>query len=111
MNGFERFRSAITDESDTIRVAAFGELDLGSVEDLQKILGRCLQVPGVRRVMVDMSQVTFCDCSGLRTLMEARETALRRRISFELTDVKASIVMRLLPITGTDALFGLNPSA
>ena len=108
MNGFERFRSAITDEGHTITVAAFGELDLDSVKDLQKIVDRCLLVAGVRHLVVDMSQVTFCDCSGLGALMQARETALRQRISFRLTEVKAPIVRRLLTLTGTDAVFGLN---
>ncbi|MEW2426044.1 STAS domain-containing protein [Streptomyces nigra] len=111
MNSFERFQSAVTDEDDTITVAAFGELDLDSVDDLREIVGRCLEVPGVRRLVVNMSQVTFCDCAALGALMEARETTLRRRMSFELTDVKEPIVMRLLTLTGIDAVFGLNPPA
>ncbi|MFF8925875.1 STAS domain-containing protein [Streptomyces longwoodensis] len=108
MNGFERFRSAIADEDHTITVVAFSELDLDSVEDLRKIVDRCLLVEGVRLLVVDMSQVNFCDCSGVGALMEARERTLQRRISFELTEVKEPIVMRLFTLTGTDALFGLD---
>ncbi|MFG3208037.1 STAS domain-containing protein [Streptomyces sp. NPDC048192] len=111
MNDFQRFRSAITDEGDTITVAAFGEMDLGSVEDLHKTVVRCLQAAQVQHLVVDMSQVAFCDCSGLGALIEARESALRRGVSFHLTEVKTPVVMRLLTLTGTTTLFGLNRPA
>lgn len=111
MNDFERFRSTITDEGDTVTVSAFGEMGHDTVGDLQKIVGRCLQVTGIRRLVVDMSQVTFCDCSGLGALMEARKTSLRQGISFELTEVREPIVMRLFTLTGTNVLFGLDPPA
>ncbi|MEV7691401.1 STAS domain-containing protein [Streptomyces bungoensis] len=106
MNDFERFRSAKHDYAVGLRRAG-PRHRRRPARDHRPLFANA----GVRRLVLDMSQVTCCDCSGLGALMEAREAALRKGTCFELTEVQAPVVMRLLTLTGTDALFGLNPSA
>lgn len=106
MNDIERFTTTVTDEGDTLRLSAYGELDLDASGDLRDVLGFCLACR-IRRLVVDFSEVTFCDCVGLSALLEARERAVRRNVSFDLVGVRP-LVARVLTLTGTDTLFGLR---
>ncbi|WP_369239857.1 STAS domain-containing protein [Streptomyces sp. R21] len=52
-----------------------GEIDLESAPLVRAALARCLS-DGIRTVDVDLTPVTFCDCSGLNTfLYAAQQTA------------------------------------
>jgi anti-anti-sigma factor len=85
----------------TVRVR--GELDMDSVEPLRSVLedsvSRC-----ARRVELDLSGVTFCDCSGLNLLLAARRRAVLRGRSLTVR-VASSAVRRLLVNTDTWPLF------
>jgi anti-anti-sigma factor len=58
-----------------VRLIVEGELDLGTVEDLESRLGE-LREDG-QAVLLDLSPLAFMDSSGLRALMLAREDADR----------------------------------
>ncbi|GAA1897719.1 hypothetical protein GCM10009837_20050 [Streptomyces durmitorensis] len=47
-----------------------GEIDLETVPLMRATFERCLR-DGVRIIDVDLTPVTFCDCSGLNTFVEA----------------------------------------
>ncbi|MWA08257.1 STAS domain-containing protein [Streptomyces sp. BA2] len=47
-----------------------GEIDLETVPLMRATFERCLR-DGVRIIDVDLTPVTFCDCSGLNTIIEA----------------------------------------
>ncbi|WP_405848635.1 STAS domain-containing protein [Streptomyces sp. NBC_01518] len=47
-----------------------GEIDLESAPLVRAALARCLS-DGIRIVDVDLTPVTFCDCSGLNTFLYA----------------------------------------
>ncbi|ARX87446.1 MULTISPECIES: STAS domain-containing protein [Streptomyces] len=47
-----------------------GEIDLETVPLIRTALGRCLH-DGVRTIDVDLTPVTFCDCSGLNAFTQA----------------------------------------
>ncbi|QIB47808.1 STAS domain-containing protein [Streptomyces aureoverticillatus] len=47
-----------------------GEIDLETVPLIRTTLGRCLH-DGVRTIDVDLTSVTFCDCSGLNAFTQA----------------------------------------
>ncbi|MEI5098488.1 STAS domain-containing protein [Streptomyces sp. PmtG] len=53
-----------------------GEIDLETVPLMRAALERCLR-DGMRTIDVDLTPVTFCDCSGLNAFIEAflRSTA------------------------------------
>jgi anti-anti-sigma factor len=58
-----------------VRVIVRGELDLGTVEQLEQRLQE-LREAG-EPVLLDLSSLTFMDSSGLRALMMAREESER----------------------------------
>ncbi|WP_225882320.1 STAS domain-containing protein [Streptomyces aureocirculatus] len=47
-----------------------GEIDLETVPLMRATFERCLR-DGMRVIDVDLTPVTFCDCSGLNTFIEA----------------------------------------
>ncbi|WP_427167258.1 STAS domain-containing protein [Streptomyces sp. C1-1] len=49
-----------------------GEIDLESAPLVRTALERCLH-DGIRTVDVDLTPVTFCDCSGLNVLLDAAQ--------------------------------------
>ncbi|GGQ99888.1 STAS domain-containing protein [Streptomyces asoensis] len=49
-----------------------GEIDLGSGPPVCAALARCLS-DGIRIVDVDLTAVTFCDCSGLNVFLYAAQ--------------------------------------
>ncbi|OEJ30264.1 STAS domain-containing protein [Streptomyces subrutilus] len=61
-------------------------------------------------LVLDMSHVTFCDSSGLNTLLRLRRHAAAADGSLALAAVPAQ-PMRLLTVTGTDAVFTLYAGA
>lgn len=110
MSDLQPFQAMVADEGDTVTVIAFGELDQGGAPELSAVLDRFLH-RGAGRLVVDFSGVSFCDCSGLRALLQGREQARARGVIFELMGARAPVVTRLLALTGCDAVFGLDCSA
>ncbi len=47
-----------------------GEIDLESVPRLRETLERCLR-DGITTIDIDLTPVTFCDCTGLNAFIEA----------------------------------------
>jgi anti-sigma B factor antagonist len=81
-------------------LALSGELDLESAPELASRIDRA-RGSGVRRVLVDLSDVDFCDSTGLRALMGAEQEL--RIAGGRLTVVcpGGGQVARLLDLTGT----------
>ncbi|NUS57356.1 MAG: STAS domain-containing protein [Streptomycetaceae bacterium] len=80
-------------------VAAKGEIDLATAEALRNRITAALETH--REVAVDLSAVTFIDCSGLRVLITARNQADRLGRSLTLRDPSRP-VRRLLAATRLD---------
>ncbi|MBE9498493.1 STAS domain-containing protein [Streptomyces sp. GKU 257-1] len=59
-------------------VRARGELDIATLPELESDLAWALSDTAPPRVVLDMRDVTFLDCSVLRVLLRARSTALAR---------------------------------
>ncbi|MBO8196689.1 STAS domain-containing protein [Streptomyces oryzae] len=59
-------------------VRARGELDIATLPELETDLVRALSAAAPPRVVLDMRDVTFLDCSVIRVLLRARTTALSR---------------------------------
>ncbi|WP_371666781.1 STAS domain-containing protein [Streptomyces sp. NBC_00289] len=104
---FAGFRAAVAWRDDSVTVAAFGELDLDSGPELWQVLGCCLH-GRIQQLVVDLSGVTFCDCSGLSVLLQAREQSLTANIDLVLVTARAPEVTQLFKLTGADTLFGLT---
>ncbi len=83
----------LRDAADAAVLAASGEIDLATKDALHTALAPLLA--GERPLVVDLSQVTFIDCSGLRVL----QTAHVKRGRFAVVAPSAEVT-RLLELSG-----------
>ncbi|MFF7183396.1 STAS domain-containing protein [Streptomyces sp. NPDC008121] len=77
-----------------------GELDLSSANDLLQAGENAALQPGVERLVLDVSGVTFADSSGLNCLIR-----LNQIVPVVLSGPLAAQLRRLLQITGAEQLF------
>lgn len=77
-----------------------GEVDFTSAGPVQSTLTSMILPGGT--VVADLTEVTFIDSSGLGALVQAHRTALERET--RLVVVASSSVLRLLRVTGLDAV-------
>jgi anti-sigma B factor antagonist len=90
-------------------VALAGEIDLYTCPEFKEELLRVADA-GAVHVVVDLTQTTFIDSTGLGVLLRGVERLRRReggRLSVVCTDVN---MRRLFEITGLDRVFGVYGS-
>jgi anti-sigma B factor antagonist len=78
---WEPFRCEVMPDGDRAKVTPFGEIDLATAGEVEAQLAP-LWNDGLREVVLDLSQVTFIDSSGLRVVVEAGQAAARHRVAF-----------------------------
>lgn len=83
---------------DRARVVVVGEIDLDSAADLGRVLTCTLHASAA--LEIDLARVSFCDCSGLRALMDTWYRAGSRGQTVAVIDA-SPCVRRLLELTGT----------
>ncbi|AIR96393.1 STAS domain-containing protein [Streptomyces glaucescens] len=84
-----------------------GEVDYTNAgELLDRVTGVALE-PG-RRIVLDLSGMTFCDSSGISALIAARNHALAARADFALAAVPDH-TLRVLHIVGLDQILTFHP--
>jgi len=97
------FRVEVHPERADVRVVPVGEADLATVGQIDDRL-RELRQAGFRRVVLDLRQLTFFDCSALRLVLWWNATARRDGISFTVIQGPPA-VQRVLELAGVlDAL-------
>ncbi|MFM9448408.1 STAS domain-containing protein [Streptomyces acidiscabies] len=79
-------------------VTLTGEIDLDSAPLMYASLERCLS-DGIRIVDVDLTSVTFCDCSGLNAFLYAAQRAREADGILRLHNPAPS-VERIIELTG-----------
>ncbi|MFI2780627.1 STAS domain-containing protein [Streptomyces sp. ALB3] len=94
------FTSHVAVRSSVGRVALAGELDLDTAPDVQEAVAACLAKQPTR-LHLDLTDVTFCDCAGLSSLLMARSTVLRAGVGLVVEGVGAQLA-RLLSLIGAD---------
>jgi anti-sigma B factor antagonist len=96
-------------DGDVLVVNVAGELDVATVPELERVLGEVAESDS-RSLIVDLSDCSFIDSSGLGALVSARERTLRAEGgSFGVCCPDAQ-VRRLLEITGLDTAMGVVAS-
>jgi anti-anti-sigma factor len=89
-------------------VALPAEIDLMNADLIGQDLGAAFR-RGEAVVIADMSATRFCDTSGARSLLLARDTAIAHGAELRLV-IPAGAVMRALRILGADRLLQIYPS-
>jgi anti-anti-sigma factor len=85
-------------ESKAARVALVGELDVVTASRVSDELA-ALADQSVKSVVVDVSELTFIDSTGLRALLAGRERLQAKTASFVLEGA-SGVVERVLELTG-----------
>jgi anti-sigma B factor antagonist len=93
------FQIAVEAQRDTVTIAPRGELDLATIGQLQRELGRWIDAPPAR-IVIDLRGVEFLDSTGLHALLNAHAQA--QQDNWELTLIPGPrAVQRIFEITCT----------
>lgn len=98
-----RLRVDVSESAGSGRIALSGEFDIASADDATRAL-RALLDRGLDLVVVDLSGLVFMDSTGVRFLVEGRETARNVGVALSLVP-GGDPVRRVLQVSGVMALF------
>lgn len=100
----DRIGVSVTPTADGVSVTVRGEIDLDTVGLLRTALLQAMASYDGAGVTLDLSDVSFCDSSGLNALLRARQHALCEHRRLTITAAGPQVT-RLLELTGSAALF------
>jgi anti-anti-sigma factor len=98
----QRFRCDVLPEREVVRVVPRGELDLATAPLVERELEHLLGA-GFRHVVLELTQLTFIDSTGLRLLIAARRSARERQALLEIVPGSHD-VQRIFELTGTESM-------
>jgi anti-anti-sigma factor len=84
------------DADGAMRMTLTGELDLFAAEGLKGRLGEVQR--SKRRVRLDLSELEFIDCAGIRAILDAMATARRGGCALEVDRAVSPIVGRIVSL-------------
>ncbi len=84
---------------DVVCLDVSGEVDMASSAALDNAIREAVTAPGVKRVMVDLSKVTFLDSTGINTLVQGHQRATDRDITLHVVN-PSRMALRVLDLTG-----------
>ncbi len=84
------------DADGAVRVTLTGELDLSATDGLRARLDEAQR--SERRVRLDLSELEFIDCAGIRAILDAMAEARREGCAFEVDRSVSPIVGRLVSL-------------
>jgi anti-sigma B factor antagonist len=99
-------RVSSTDTTAVYDVA--GEIDLATAPELAAAL--TTKPHGVQHVIVNLTEVSFIDSSGLKTLVEYQGDLTRRHITLQVVSPPTSHVHRVLELTNLINALGVIES-
>jgi anti-sigma B factor antagonist len=97
--------ASITEQSGRTVVALSGEIDM---EEAPKVRRALLDVMKQKRdILVDLSQVTYIDSSGIASLIEGLQTARKQKNDLALVSVSQR-ARRVLELARLDKVFTMH---
>ena len=104
-----QFRVEYTTTTEDIGVVILqGEVDIYSAPEFKEVLVGGIE-GGARRVIVDLSQVTFIDSTALGVLVSGAKRVRPRNGNLDIVCTDENII-RIFEITGLDRIFGIFSS-
>jgi stage II sporulation protein AA (anti-sigma F factor antagonist) len=97
------FAIATRHDGESLDVALRGELDMAATFRFEAEVERLLARPGVRRLVLDLADLTLIDSAGLGALLALRDRTQDRDIEMILMNPSAP-VRRILDLSGTSAV-------
>jgi len=101
---------SVTDSEGGALVRLSGRVSVDSSPDLRERLHAVLKRQSLLALTIDLSELTYIDCSGLATLIEALRIARRRKTQLHLRGLHDR-PRYLLEVTGLLRLFETNGQA
>lgn len=100
---FYAFTSHAVVRSGRARVALAGELDFDTAPCALEAVAACLAKQPTS-LCLDLTDISFCDCAGLNSLLTARMSALQAGVDLHAEGVGVQLA-RLLSLIGADDVF------
>jgi anti-sigma B factor antagonist len=82
---------AHADDFHNVVVAVSGEVDLAVHDELVSAIRAALGAPGVTGIVVDLSQTSFMDASGIRALLAGRTAARMAGVGYRVVGMAGSV--------------------
>jgi anti-anti-sigma factor len=98
------FKTAVRHDGESVGVALIGELDMAACFKLEAEIDRLLAGHEVRRLVLDLDELTFVDSAGLGALLAIRDRTQELGIEMLLVN-PSDPVRRTLDLSGTAAVF------
>ena len=105
----EVFSLTRTAHADTQVIHVKGTLDFVHASLMRHEVDALLEAPHTATLIIDLSEVSWCDSSGLTELVHARQGSQAAAVRLMLAGVQGG-VQRRLAITGLAAVFDSYPS-
>ena len=105
---FPPFAVSVLEDGVEVAVRPQGELDLASAGVLTRAVREAWSSGG-EHVLIELEHLEFIDSSGLRALLDLRETAALEGRDLALRP-GPSVVQRIFDLTGTRGLFNWRSS-
>lgn len=86
-----------------MQLAVVGEIDMATADRLQEALGDAVTRSHTATVVIDLTDVTFCDSVGIGTLVRAHMEAAQHDTVLRIINPQRQ-VRRVLEITGVLAI-------
>jgi anti-sigma B factor antagonist len=97
--------ASITEQSGRVVIALSGEIDM---EEAPKVRRALLDVMKQKRdILVDLSQVTYIDSSGIASLIEGLQAARKQKNDLALVSVSQR-ARRVLELARLDKVFAIH---
>ncbi len=104
-----QFSVAYETPNDEVGIVVLGgEIDIYSAPQFKEVLVNGIE-GGARRVIVDLSRVTFIDSTALGVLVSGAKRVRPRNGNLDIICADENII-RIFEITGLDRIFGIYPS-
>ena len=97
---------SIATVNNAVVVGADGELDIMSAPQLDQVLTEAI-TQASSRLVLDLSDVTFMDSTGLGTVVKALKRCREKNLDFRVV-VTTERVRKVFEITGLDSLISLS---
>ncbi|MFH8393897.1 STAS domain-containing protein [Streptomyces sp. NPDC018036] len=90
------------DRGKRVLITLAGEIDLESAPLIGTALARCLS-DGIRTIDIDLTAVTFCDCTGLNVFLHAAQQTTEAGGTLRLHHPPPTLDL-ILDLTGSEVL-------
>jgi anti-sigma B factor antagonist len=92
------------DSAGTVVVKLFGEFDMAGCSNFEAAVKSLQSLNGdpLRKVVIDLAELTFIDSSGIRSLLDSKRRAEEHGLALVVRVPEAGQVRQVLELTGVD---------